>query len=223
LTDLDRRRATVDVWVRRGCAVVVALVAAYASYEHQRVFALRGGADPTQRGPVAAVGGWTVAAGVDRAHPRFRPESAAAVCGLGGVRVGHRGVAGRQHRIGSGTGLAAHFGGRLATGLLATRSGVGEPSFDTPRPRAESREWCRDKARAAHRPGRGRDVGLFPVGTLPGTHADRCGTGSNSRDKQLRARRRTQMAPGRPTQARCGATRRCKLTRCSTDRSGQSR
>jgi hypothetical protein len=34
-----------DVWLRRGCAVVVAAVAAYASYEHQRIFALRGGAD----------------------------------------------------------------------------------------------------------------------------------------------------------------------------------
>nr|WP_078862840.1 DUF2637 domain-containing protein [Streptomyces sp. NRRL F-5123] len=32
-------------WSRRACAVVVAAVAAYASYEHQRTFALRGGAD----------------------------------------------------------------------------------------------------------------------------------------------------------------------------------
>jgi hypothetical protein len=35
-----------DVWVRRGCALVVAGVAAYASYEHQVQFALAGGADP---------------------------------------------------------------------------------------------------------------------------------------------------------------------------------
>ena len=34
-----------DTWTRRACAVVVAGVAAYASYEHQRAFALRGGAD----------------------------------------------------------------------------------------------------------------------------------------------------------------------------------
>lgn len=34
-----------EVWVRRGCALVVAAVAAYASYEHQRAFALHGGAD----------------------------------------------------------------------------------------------------------------------------------------------------------------------------------
>ncbi|MEU5270634.1 DUF2637 domain-containing protein [Streptomyces hygroscopicus] len=36
-----------DIWVRRGCATVVAAVAGYASYEHQREFALHGGADPT--------------------------------------------------------------------------------------------------------------------------------------------------------------------------------
>ncbi|WTE49212.1 DUF2637 domain-containing protein [Streptomyces sp. NBC_01622] len=34
-----------DSWLRRGCALVVAGVAAYASYVHQREFALQGGAD----------------------------------------------------------------------------------------------------------------------------------------------------------------------------------
>jgi len=34
-----------EVWVRRGCALVVASVAAYASYVHQLAFALQGGAD----------------------------------------------------------------------------------------------------------------------------------------------------------------------------------
>jgi hypothetical protein len=43
-------RADLDVWVRRGCALVVAGVAAYASYQHQRGFALRGGADATSAG-----------------------------------------------------------------------------------------------------------------------------------------------------------------------------
>jgi hypothetical protein len=37
----------VDLWARRVSALVVAGVAAYASYEHQRRFALAGGADPT--------------------------------------------------------------------------------------------------------------------------------------------------------------------------------
>ena len=40
----------VDVWVRRVYALVVAAVAAYASYEHQREFVLRGGAEPTSAG-----------------------------------------------------------------------------------------------------------------------------------------------------------------------------
>ncbi|GAA2637607.1 hypothetical protein GCM10010307_35350 [Streptomyces vastus] len=44
----DGSRATdLETWVRRGCALVVASVAAYASYVHQRAFALQGGADVT--------------------------------------------------------------------------------------------------------------------------------------------------------------------------------
>jgi hypothetical protein len=35
-----RGRADLDVWGRRGCALVVAAVAAYARYEHQREYAL---------------------------------------------------------------------------------------------------------------------------------------------------------------------------------------
>jgi hypothetical protein len=40
-------RPDLDVWVRRAGAFVVAAVAAYASYEHQRAFAVHGGADLT--------------------------------------------------------------------------------------------------------------------------------------------------------------------------------
>jgi hypothetical protein len=40
----DRHR---EMWLRRGCALIVAAVAAYGSYEHQRDFARHGGADPT--------------------------------------------------------------------------------------------------------------------------------------------------------------------------------
>jgi Protein of unknown function (DUF2637) len=36
-----------ELWLRRGCALIVAGVAAYGSYHHQRDFALQGGADPT--------------------------------------------------------------------------------------------------------------------------------------------------------------------------------
>lgn len=42
-----RDRADLETWVRRGCTLIVAVVAAYSSYEHQRGFALHAGADPT--------------------------------------------------------------------------------------------------------------------------------------------------------------------------------
>jgi hypothetical protein len=42
-----RDRADLETWVRRGCTLIVAAVAAYSSYEHQRGFALRFGADAT--------------------------------------------------------------------------------------------------------------------------------------------------------------------------------
>lgn len=42
----DRRRDA-DLVLRRGCALVVSAVAAYASYVHQREFARQGGADAT--------------------------------------------------------------------------------------------------------------------------------------------------------------------------------
>ena len=42
-----RDRADLEMWVRRGCALMVAAVAAYSSYEHQRSFALDNGADDT--------------------------------------------------------------------------------------------------------------------------------------------------------------------------------
>jgi hypothetical protein len=53
-----RGRVELEVWVRRGCALVVAVVAANSSFEHQRGFALRGGADPTtaMRWPLSAAG-----------------------------------------------------------------------------------------------------------------------------------------------------------------------
>jgi Protein of unknown function (DUF2637) len=48
----EQRHTTLDldVWVRRAGAAVVAAVAAYASYQHQRAFALHGGADPGSAG-----------------------------------------------------------------------------------------------------------------------------------------------------------------------------
>jgi hypothetical protein len=41
-----RERASLEMWVRRSCTLVVAGVAAYASYQHRREYARRGGSDP---------------------------------------------------------------------------------------------------------------------------------------------------------------------------------
>jgi hypothetical protein len=46
----DTVRGGLDVWSRRAGALIVAAVAAYASYQHQRAFALHGGADRTSAG-----------------------------------------------------------------------------------------------------------------------------------------------------------------------------
>lgn len=43
-----REKVTVEEWVRRACTLVVAGVAAYASYQHQRGFAREGGSDPVE-------------------------------------------------------------------------------------------------------------------------------------------------------------------------------
>ncbi|MCI3928905.1 DUF2637 domain-containing protein [Streptomyces sp. AN091965] len=40
-----KQSSSIDTWIRPTCALVVAGVAAYASYVHQRAFALQGGAD----------------------------------------------------------------------------------------------------------------------------------------------------------------------------------
>ncbi len=42
-----RERVSAEEWVRRACTLLVAGVAAYASYQHQREYALVGGSDPT--------------------------------------------------------------------------------------------------------------------------------------------------------------------------------
>jgi hypothetical protein len=41
-----RGRVTAEEWMRRACTLVVAGVAAYASYQHQREYAREGGSDP---------------------------------------------------------------------------------------------------------------------------------------------------------------------------------
>jgi hypothetical protein len=44
----SREKMTAEEWVRRTCTLVVAGVAAFASYQHQRGFAREGGSDPVE-------------------------------------------------------------------------------------------------------------------------------------------------------------------------------
>jgi hypothetical protein len=64
-----------ELWVRRGCTVLVAAVAGYASYQHQHEFALRGGADATSAAlwPLS-VDGLLVLASVGLLSPGLRPS-----------------------------------------------------------------------------------------------------------------------------------------------------
>jgi len=68
------RRQALDVWARRSCTLVVAAVAAYASYQHQHEFALRGGADSTTAvlWPLS-VDGLLVLASIGLLSPRGHP------------------------------------------------------------------------------------------------------------------------------------------------------
>lgn len=70
-----RDRADLETWVRRGCALIVAAVAAYSSYEHQRHFALVGGADPANAGlwPLS-VDGLLLLATVGLVKPGHQPR-----------------------------------------------------------------------------------------------------------------------------------------------------
>jgi hypothetical protein len=63
-----------ELWVRRGCTVLVAAVAGYASYQHQHEFAVRGGADATSAAlwPLS-VDGLLVLASVGLLSPDRRP------------------------------------------------------------------------------------------------------------------------------------------------------
>jgi hypothetical protein len=86
-------RVDLDMWVRRGCALIVAAVATYSSFEHQRGFALRGGADATNAmlWPLS-VDGLLLLATVGLLKPPVPPD---AVSGVGGAPGGPGGRADR--------------------------------------------------------------------------------------------------------------------------------
>lgn len=138
-----RDRADLETWVRRGCALIVAAVAAYSSFEHQRGFALRGGADPTNAmlWPLS-VDGLLLLATVELLKPGHRARRIADR-GVGGVPRVHRGLARRKRRRRPQVGVAAGAGGRLApvalllaVELLAHRSGSRRTESEVATPKS---------------------------------------------------------------------------------------
>ncbi|MGP4049771.1 DUF2637 domain-containing protein [Streptomyces sp. 2A115] len=105
-----------DGWLRCGCALVVAGVAAYASYVHQREFALQGGADEVSASlwPLS-VDGLLLLATVGLLKPS----------GRGGRRA--RYAVWPAFPLGSAVSLAANIAAAPAESLRMRRSGRRGP------------------------------------------------------------------------------------------------
>src|SRR5215470_19222241 len=93
------RQSRGDVWVRRGCALVVAAVAAYSSYAHQRHFALAGGADQVSAAlwPLS-VDGLVVLASLGLVRAQSNITTRARLALLGGIPTRRRSHARGQPR-----------------------------------------------------------------------------------------------------------------------------
>ncbi|WP_461061620.1 DUF2637 domain-containing protein [Streptomyces pseudoechinosporeus] len=140
-----------EVWVRRGCALVVASVAAYASYVHQRAFALQGGADAVSATlwPLS-VDGLLLLATVGAAQLGPQRGASGAGCGVAGFPPWYRGLFGGECGGCACVGVEAGVGGGLASGGPAALGGTAR----APRRSRGRREcgWsgdgcCRDSAR----------------------------------------------------------------------------
>jgi uncharacterized protein DUF2637 len=143
-------RTDLDLWVRRGCALVVAGVAAYASYEHQREFAVRGGADPTGAAlwPLS-VDGLLVLATVGQDPPSDLPPHRVVVwlSFLLGIAVSLA----AKHCCGSGVGVATGPGRRVATGGAAASCRTASPSASAGRAHRDRTGRLVDKSRQRER------------------------------------------------------------------------
>jgi len=161
-----------DLWVRRGAALLVAGVAAYSSYQHQRLFAATGGTDQTSarlwRYPLTAS---SCSPASDCCAPDRTPAATATPCGP--LRPRHRRLAGRQHRRRPRPRLAADPGRRPATNRLAARRRPAHPPLAAgTQPAHHGPASCRSVLRSprltAHqRRPQSRRCGLIPSGNVP--------------------------------------------------------
>jgi hypothetical protein len=117
-----------DLWERRLGGIVVAGVAAYASYQHQWVFALNGGADEVLAAvwPLGVDGLLMLATrGLFEVWPCNQPPLEGH--GVAGFPSRDRSVLSCQHRRRTYDELAADPSGRLAAGRALARSRTSEP------------------------------------------------------------------------------------------------
>lgn len=115
-------------WLQRGAAGLVAAVAAYASYDHQRAFALEHGA----HGIAAAVwplsvDGLLILASVALLDPALSLARVGAAGGTGGVHGGDLRVAGRERRCCWRVELGRRPRRRVAAGRAAAVGGDPYP------------------------------------------------------------------------------------------------
>jgi Protein of unknown function (DUF2637) len=114
------------VWVRRGCALVVAAVAAYSSYAHQRHFALAGGVDQVSAAlwPLS-VDGLVVLASLGLVRAQSSTTTRARLALWCGVPTRCGGLANGQHRHNAHAELAAGAGRGVAAAGAAASGGTG--------------------------------------------------------------------------------------------------
>ncbi|WP_245694690.1 DUF2637 domain-containing protein [Streptomyces abyssalis] len=142
------QRVALDVWARRGGGLIVTAVAAYSSYEHQRDFALRGGADAVGAAlwPLSVDGLLLLATvGLLKTRPKRQPKNAMRC--LGGVLAGDRGVTGRQRRRCAHSRLAGGPGCRVAAGCLVALGGASRSPLWPTRLRRGRANGCECRSR----------------------------------------------------------------------------
>ncbi|MGP4006911.1 DUF2637 domain-containing protein [Streptomyces sp. 4N124] len=121
----EGRGFNLDAWIRPLCALVVAGVAAYASYVHQREFALQGRADEVSASlwPLS-VDGLLLLATVGLLKPSGGRHAPSARCRVVGISAGDRGLSGCEHRGGPRPGVEAGACRGVASGRFAAVGGA---------------------------------------------------------------------------------------------------
>ncbi|MFG1672432.1 DUF2637 domain-containing protein [Streptomyces sp. Y7] len=170
------RRYALDAaaWTRPLCALVVAGVAAYASYEHQRDFARQGGADAVSAAlwPLS-VDGLLLLATIGLLKPAG-PSSRRAMGRVVGLSAGNCCVTGRQRGGSADFGMEAGAGRRVAACGAAF---LGRASGTPPGPSVDARGTSRGRSARSGK-ANGAAGRRLPAGEGPDARCPASGTPS---------------------------------------------